>query len=124
MILPFLAASLPMSGAMARPVTRVDAMRAAIHPVATNADMQRWLSRVPVTKEFPPDFAATLGGEASLFIIEMTTAPGCLPCADLWAKLAQYSRHYHWAVAPTRLPNRGPRRRLGIRDPSQECRVD
>lgn len=98
MILPFLAPSLAMSGAMARPITRADAMRAAIHPVATNADMQKWLSRVPVTKEFPPDFAATLGGEASLFIIEMTTAPGCLPCADLWAKLAQYSRHYHWQV--------------------------
>lgn len=84
--------------AAAQPISRDVARHAAIHPVGTPQDMQLWLSRVPVTRDFPPDFNETLSGEASLYIIEMTTAPGCLPCADLWGKLGQFSRHYHWQV--------------------------
>jgi hypothetical protein len=46
------------SGAAAQPVTREQAMRAAIHPVAdSNGEMHAWLPRVPVTRDWPPDFA-------------------------------------------------------------------
>ena len=75
--------------ALARPITRDEAVRAAIHPVANVADMNAWLVRVPVTRDFPPDFAATLRGQAPAFLIEMSTAPGCIPCADMWNKLSQ-----------------------------------
>ncbi|MDO6415452.1 hypothetical protein Q4F19_13750 [Sphingomonas sp. BIUV-7] len=77
-----------------------DARGAAIHPVADAATMRAWLSRVPATRDFPPDFAATLRGQAPAFIIEMTTTPGCTPCADLWAKLQSLHHHYglHLAV--------------------------
>lgn len=74
------------------------ARRAAIHPVATVADMRAWLARVPVTRAFPPDFAASLRGQAPLFTIEMTTAPGCIPCADAWGKLAAFRARYGWQV--------------------------
>src|SRR3990167_2538683 len=74
----------------ARPATREEAMRAAIHPVASAAEMRDWLARVPVTRDFPPDFAASLRGQAPAFVIEMSTAPGCLPCADLWTKLGLF----------------------------------
>lgn len=74
------------------------ARRAAIHPVATIADMRAWLARVPVTRAFPPDFAASLRGQAPLFTIEMTTAPGCIPCADAWSKLANFRARYGWQV--------------------------
>lgn len=84
--------------ASARPVTREDAMRAAIHPVASEADMRGWLARVPVTRDFPPDFAGSLRGQAPAFVIEMSTAPGCLPCADLWGKLGVLQRQYGWQV--------------------------
>lgn len=84
--------------ATARPVTREDALRAAIHPVANLADMQAWLGHVPVTRDFPPDFTATLRGQAPAFVIEMSTAPGCVPCADLWGKLAGLRRQYGWQV--------------------------
>lgn len=90
---------LPGVAAWARPVTRDEAMRAAIHPVASNPDMQAWLARVPVTREFPPDFAASLRGQGPAFIIEMSSAPGCLPCADLWSKLNGLGRQYGWHVA-------------------------
>lgn len=86
------------SPADARPITREDAARAAIHPVASVPDMQAWLARVPVTRDFPPDFAATLRGEAPAFVIEMSTAPGCIPCADLWGKLARLHGQYGWQV--------------------------
>lgn len=82
----------------ARTATREEATRAAIHPVATAAHMRRWLARVPVTRDFPPDFADTLRGQAPAFVIEMSTAPGCIPCADLWAKLGQLRGHYGWQV--------------------------
>nr|WP_199223681.1 MULTISPECIES: hypothetical protein [unclassified Novosphingobium] len=89
-------ASSPMVSA--RPITREDAARAAIHPVTNVADMQGWLARVPVTREFPPDFAATLASAAPYSVIEMTTAPGCIPCADLWNKLSTLRIRYHWQV--------------------------
>ncbi|CCW16561.1 hypothetical protein EBBID32_8970 [Sphingobium indicum BiD32] len=73
-------------------------MRAAIHPVASVADMNAWLARVPVTRDFPPDFAATLRGQAPAFLIEMSTAPGCIPCADMWSKLSQLRTQYGWRV--------------------------
>jgi len=60
--------------------------------------MRAWLARVPVTHDFPPDFAATLRGEAPAFVIEMSTAPGCLPCADLWGKLAVLRSRYGWQI--------------------------
>lgn len=82
----------------ARPITRADAARAAIHPVHDAAQMQAWLTRVPVTRDFPPDFAETLSSAASLNVIEMTTAPDCLPCADLWARLGEFPARYHWQV--------------------------
>jgi hypothetical protein len=62
------------------------AARAAIHPVATSVQLEAWLARVPVTREWPPDFA------------EMSTAPGCLPCADLWTRLGELGRRYGWQV--------------------------
>jgi hypothetical protein len=91
-------AIVPTGVALARPVTREDAMRAAIHPVASISDMQAWLARVPVTRDFPPDFSATLRGQAPAFVIEMSTAPGCVPCADLWGKLARLRGQYGWQV--------------------------
>lgn len=90
--------AVPVSAALVRPVTREDAMRAAIHPVATVTDMQAWLARVPVTRDFPPDFAAALRGQAPAFVIEMSTAPGCVPCADLWDRLALLRSEYGWQV--------------------------
>ncbi|MDJ0277731.1 hypothetical protein QLH51_13075 [Sphingomonas sp. 2R-10] len=74
------------------------ARRAAIHPVATVPDMRAWLARVPVTRAFPPDFAASLRAQAPLFTIEMTTAPGCVPCADAWTRLAAFRARYGWQV--------------------------
>lgn len=90
--------AVPVRVALARPVTREDAMRAAIHPVASVSDMQAWLTRVPVTRDFPPDFAAALRGQAPAFVMEMSTAPGCVPCADLWNKLARLHGQYGWQV--------------------------
>lgn len=94
MAIAFLAAT----WASARPVTREEAMRAAIHPVASVPDMQAWLGHVPVTRDFPPDFTATLRGEAPAFIIEMSTAPGCVPCADLWSKFGRLRGQYGWQI--------------------------
>lgn len=82
----------------AQTITREQAARAAIHPVADPASMRQWLARVPVTRDFPPDLAETLRGEASLFVIEMTTAPGCVPCADLWSRLAALRARYGWQL--------------------------
>lgn len=90
--------AVPANVISARPATREDAMRAAIHPVASLSDMQAWLTRVPVTRDFPPDFAAALRGQAPAFVIEMSTAPGCVPCADLWGKLARLRGQYGWQV--------------------------
>ncbi|WP_183628213.1 hypothetical protein [Novosphingobium sediminicola] len=82
----------------ARLTTHADAARAAVHPVGDTLHMQAWLARVPVTRDFPPDFAETLSSAASLNVIEMTTAPGCLPCADLWARLGEFRARYRWQV--------------------------
>lgn len=60
--------------------------------------MQAWLARVPVTRDFPDDFTATLRGQGSAFVIEMTTSPGCVPCGDLWAKLSSLGQRYRWQV--------------------------
>ena len=43
--------------AAAQPVTREQAMRAAIHPVGDARTIQAWLSRVRVPRTFPDDFA-------------------------------------------------------------------
>lgn len=74
------------------------AMRAAIHPVSSVREMEAWLSRVPLTRDFPPDFAAMLRGQASLYVIEIGTAPGCLPCGDLWTKLLHFRSRFGWRV--------------------------
>ena len=60
--------------------------------------MRGWLARVPLTKDFPDDFPATLKGQGPAFVIEMTTAPGCAPCGDLWLKLGLLARRYGWAL--------------------------
>jgi hypothetical protein len=90
-------ALMPASGA-AQGVTREQAVRAAVHPVADTATLRRWLGRVPVTRDFPSDLADTLRGQSGLFVIEMTTAPGCIPCADLWSRLSQIRRRYGFQV--------------------------
>lgn len=74
------------------------AKRAAIHPVSTEPDMRLWLARVPVTRDFPADFESMLRGQASLYTIEMSTSPGCLPCGDLWTKLSAFRTRYGWQV--------------------------
>ena len=51
----------------AAPPSRVDAARAAVHPVTTVAAMEHWLARVPQTRTFPPDFDATLRGHKRAF---------------------------------------------------------
>lgn len=60
--------------------------------------MNSWLARVPVTRDWPPDFSETLQGQAGVLVIEMSTAPGCLPCADLWSQLTHLGRRYGWTV--------------------------
>jgi hypothetical protein len=80
--------------AEAQPDPRRQAKAAAIHPVHDAAAMWRWLTRVPLTRDFPPDLAATLRAQAPLYVIEMTTAPGCVPCADLWSRLGQLKARY------------------------------
>lgn len=83
----------------AQPVTREQARRAAIHPVSAPDEMQSWLARVPVTRDFPPEFATSLSAQSGLFIVEMTSTPGCVPCADLWARLGRFRTRYGWRVA-------------------------
>jgi hypothetical protein len=87
-----------MGSAAAQPVTREEAMRAAIHPVGDAKTMQTWLSRVPVTRDFPDDFVTTLQGHGPAFVVEMTSAPGCVPCGDLWTKLSALGLRYGWRV--------------------------
>lgn len=84
--------------AHAQTASREVAAQAAIHPVATAAEMNGWLGRVPVTRAFPPDLAETLQGQRGAFVIEMSTAPDCLPCADLWTKLVSLRPRYGWDV--------------------------
>lgn len=82
----------------AQATARERALRAAIHPVADMETMGAWLSRVPLTRDFPDDFAATLQGQGPAFMIEMSTTPGCIPCGDLWGKLVSLGRRYGWRV--------------------------
>ncbi|MEG8221356.1 hypothetical protein [Sphingobium sp. D43FB] len=84
--------------AAAQPTDRELARRAAIHRVSTAADMRLWLARVPLTRDFPVDFEIMLRGHASLYTIEMSTSPGCLPCGDLWSKLQSFRARYGWQV--------------------------
>src|SRR3546814_17726700 len=74
---------LTVDPAGAQQVSQDASRRAAIHPVADPPAMQAWLSRVPLTRDFPPAFSATLKGDAPAFVVEMTTSPQCAPCADL-----------------------------------------
>lgn len=90
------------ANAWAQQADRDVARQAAIHPVSTAADMRLWLSRVPVTRDFPPDFETMLRGQATLYVIEMSTAPGCLPCGDLWTKLLAFRGRYGWQVRTLR----------------------
>jgi len=94
-----LAAMLVAGEAMAgQPISPETAKRAAIHPVASPDEMQAWLARVPATRDWPPDFLETLRGQKAIFIVEMTTTQGCVPCADLWAKLAAFRLRYGWRL--------------------------
>jgi hypothetical protein len=78
--------------------SRADAARTAIHPVGTETAMRAWLARVPRTADYPPDFNATLRGQGAAFIVEMSSAPTCLPCGDLWAKLGKITSRYGLGV--------------------------
>lgn len=100
--MPLLATLLVLLGAgagIAQPVARDQAMRAAIHPVASQEEMRAWLDRVPATRDFPPDFTDVLRDQTPAFVVEMSTSPGCIPCADLWAKLGTLRARYRWRVA-------------------------
>lgn len=79
---------------------RVQAARAAIHPVSSASEMQSWLARVPRTLDYPPDFEAALTGQGPAFVLEMSTAPGCLPRGDLWTKLLALKMRYGLTVRP------------------------
>ena len=97
-------ALLPLLGALAAPsalaqtVSRDDGTPAASHPVANQVEMNHWLARVAVTRSFPPNFTEELRGSGGAFVVEMSTASGCLPCADLWPKLQDLGRRYGWRV--------------------------
>ncbi|HUD95017.1 hypothetical protein [Sphingobium sp.] len=98
-----LLAALPSSvhaQAERRAPDRVQAARAAIHPVSSASEMRSWLARVPRTVDYPPDFEAALKGQGSAFMIEMSTASGCLPCGDLWSKLLALKTRYGLTVRP------------------------
>lgn len=82
----------------AAPVNRDQAQQAAIHPVSNARDLNAWLSRVPQTRNFPPDLDETLRSEGKMFIVEMSSAPGCVPCGDLWTRLLRFARTYGWQV--------------------------
>lgn len=77
---------------------RENAERAAIHPVTQARELSAWLARVPRTREFPSDLDATLRAEARSFVVEMSSAPGCLPCGDLWTHLLRFGHAYGWQV--------------------------
>lgn len=85
-------------GAQAAGVPNAAAARAAIHPVGTAQEMQGWLSRVPRTRDFPPDLPETLRAQSGIMAIEMSSAPGCLPCADLWRQISRLGAEHGWRV--------------------------
>lgn len=78
--------------------SRANTARAAIHPVSSMTVMEQWLARVPRTKAFPPDFETTLRAYRHDFVIEMSTSPGCIPCAHLWLGLGHLGMRYGWSV--------------------------
>ncbi len=86
------------SPAAAQTVSRGEAARAAIHPVASQAQLAAWLARVPVTHDWPQDFGETLRRRGPALVAEMSTAPGCLPCANLWRTLTALGSRYGWNV--------------------------
>lgn len=92
--IPAIIVGVPAAAAAGGPAQADAARRAAIHPVGDVPAMRAWLSRVPQTRDFPPDFGATLQSEAPAFVVEMTTSPGCVPCADLWTKMQALRRQY------------------------------
>lgn len=96
LLVTFLSAEIPTQASAAIPAEQ--AKQAAIHPVATSRELTAWLARVPLTREFPSDLNETLRSENRMFVIEMSSAPGCVPCGDLWAKLLRFSRAYGWQV--------------------------
>jgi hypothetical protein len=75
------------------------ATRAAVHPVDNETAMRAWLARVPQTRDFPPDFAAALTRMAPAVIVEMSSEPGCLACADLWSRLGALKHRYGLPIA-------------------------
>lgn len=83
----------------AQPTSRNSAAAAAIHPVENAAAMQAWLARVPRTRDFPADLPETLRSSDRAVVLEMTTTPGCLPCADLWSQLNALHRQYALRIA-------------------------
>lgn len=83
----------------AQPTSKSSAAAAAIHPVGNAAAMQSWLARVPRTRDFPGDLAETLRKSDRAVVVEMTTAPGCLPCADLWSQLNSLHRRFGVRIA-------------------------
>lgn len=85
-------------GAHAAGVPNAAAARAAIHPVGTAQEMQSWLSRVPRTRDFPADLPETLRAQSGIMVIEMSSAPGCLPCADLWWQVSRLGADHGWRV--------------------------
>lgn len=87
----------PIHAAGAEP-DRALAARAAIHPVTTQAEMLASLKRVPQTRDYPPDFDPALRGRGAAFVIEMSTARGCVPCGDLWTKLLGLKSRYGLTV--------------------------
>ncbi len=77
---------------------KAKAERAAIHPVTTPRELSAWLARVPRTRDFPADLDPTLRAEGGTFVVEMSSAPGCLRCGDLWTRLLRFGRSYGWQV--------------------------
>lgn len=95
-VLPMLVLA-PIHAAGAEPDSAL-AARAAIHAVTTQAEMLAWLKRIPQTRDYPPDFDAALRGQGAAFVIEMSTAPGCVPCGDLWTRLLALKSRYGLTV--------------------------
>ncbi|WP_404478387.1 hypothetical protein [Novosphingobium sp. BL-52-GroH] len=56
--------------------------------------MEARLALVPLTRQYPPDFAETLKSQGPAYLIETTSEPGCIPCADTWAKLQDLADRY------------------------------
>lgn len=95
---PLLALCLALASPGASMPDTARAAGAAIHPVSSQREMLSWLGRVPRTASFPPDLEPVLRGQGPAFLIEMSTAPGCLPCGDLWSRFSRIGGRYGLAV--------------------------